>query len=282
MSFLVRVPRTWVAFVAVMAVLSVFDVRLDAKEQLTLKVSVSTTTVVLVGFIWLPALIRAFALTGGAIKTPAGEANTGGLVELLRGADANTKLEVLPPVIAALDAVAIESPQGRESARVVRADLEQELAHLHGHDAEKRLAELARAYELIRAEQPPTPARTFRMNELMAEARAAAAAAQMPASHVSRLFAQGTPGARIVALAALEVTPRPEFFSNILDAITNSRSAFEQFHALIAVESLLDELGHGQRRRLRAALDRELSDPEKGLNADVSRRRIIESLLERL
>jgi hypothetical protein len=83
-----RVPRAWLlAVVAAAAVLSDFEVTRDAQGHLAVGFRVTATTMALVALVWLPALLGVFAVAGGGLKTPAGEATPGGLLDVLKALD---------------------------------------------------------------------------------------------------------------------------------------------------------------------------------------------------
>ncbi|MGE5828686.1 MAG: hypothetical protein ACM30G_10040 [Micromonosporaceae bacterium] len=67
----------------------------------------------------------------------------------------------------------------------------------------------------------------------------------------------------------------------IIDAIVNSHSGFEQFHALSAAESVVDRLSADERARLREAIEGEMA-PDRHIRAGTARRRIAKRVLARL
>lgn len=91
-------PRIWIVIVLVAALVSTISVGRTSGGGWSVTFQVTTVTVVLVGLIWLPAVLRLLALAGGGLKTPAGEVTTPGLAELLRSLDpAETTVPELDP-----------------------------------------------------------------------------------------------------------------------------------------------------------------------------------------
>jgi hypothetical protein len=78
-----NVRRGWAALVLLAAILSAVSLTFKG-GALEATVQVTAITAVLIGLVWLPAIVRVIALAGGGVKTPAGEATSGGLLDLLR------------------------------------------------------------------------------------------------------------------------------------------------------------------------------------------------------
>lgn len=282
-----RPPRIWVAVVMLLGLLSTLDVTRNSAAEVTVHFHVSAVTAAILALVWLPAFVRAVILTGGAVKTPAGEANTRGLLDLLRLLSPNLKREVLPPLAAALDSVqgAAPSDAERAEARTARGDVERELEQsLEAIGVPAGiLDQIARAYEGVRAEMPPGDDRTLRMGVLMAEVRSIAGILGVTEDLVARHFDAGREGDRVVALTLVEAEPLPGCLPIVLDGISNSRSAFEQFQALRAAEELLPLLDRGGRQRLGKVLDHEYRDLDgKGIREDTSRLYAIRHMLAQI
>lgn len=99
----------------------------------------------------------------------------------------------------------------------------------------------AQAYEEIRRTTVAGSARTHELEQIMNSARRTAAAKIVPLTPetVSQLFNQGGEGQRVMALGFMEGRPETFSFDIVSDALLRSRSAFEQFHALKAIEIYL-------------------------------------------
>ena len=113
---------------------------------------------------------------------------------------------------------------------------------------------VAASYEQLRESLKPGPERTAKLEQRVAEARAAARRKQYEPAEVQQLFESGTEGNRIFALGLMQEDERLRDFSTSLEAIEHSRSAFEQWHALYLAQLMLPTLAPEQRRDLEAML----------------------------
>jgi hypothetical protein len=282
-----RLPRLWVVCITLLAFFSTLDVTRTTAGEVSVHFHVTAVTAAILALAWLPAIVRAIVLTGGGVKTPAGEANTGGLLSLLRQLSPDVKREVLPSLAAALDSVEISvaSDAERAEARTARSDVERELQHaiLPVGVPDGILDQHANDYEAIRAEMPPGSERTFRMGSLMSEVRAVAGFVEVTERSVTHRYESGRDGDRVVALTLLEAHPLSDCLDVVLDGIANSRSAFEQFQALRAAEELLPELSEPDQHRLGEVLAEEYADHKgKGLREDPSREYPIRQMLAQI
>lgn len=140
-----------------------------------------------------------------------------------------------------------------------------------------------RTYEGVRADMPPGDDRTFRMGVLMSEVRSVAGIIGVTEDLVASLFEAGREGDRVVALTLIEAEPLPGCLPIVLDGISNSRTAFEQFQALRAAEELLPLLDRGGRQRLGKVLEHEYRDFDgKGIREDTSRLYAIRHMLAQI
>jgi len=84
----------------------------------------------------------------------------------------------------------------------------------------------------------------------------------------------------MAALALIEGDPRLATADVLVDPITSSRSAFEQYHALVAAERAIHHLSPEHRSRVRAAVEAQLAGPLGERSSD--RRTLAQRILERL
>jgi len=141
---------------------------------------------------------------------------------------------------------------------------------------------LATQYEQIRSPQSsPGARRTSEMEQLVARVRGFAGQAAYTPADIQRIFDTGTEGNRIVALALSFMKPDPLMFGSILEAIRNSKSAFEQYHALLAARALLPKLNDSQKGKLGALLQ-DRADNIRYITQDTSRQIISMSILGKL
>lgn len=134
-------------------------------------------------------------------------------------------------------------------------------------------------YEHLQRTEPSGWDRTSRMEGVLREARALDTEV-LSASDVARIFASGSDGDRMVALALVEADPRLAQTDFLVDAINAGRSSFEQYHALVATERALAHLSPADRERLGEAIERLLAGPvgEKSSDRRTVARRILHAL----
>jgi hypothetical protein len=272
------IPFAWAIPVTLLALASSVRVLRDARGSYGVEFRVTWITGLLFALVWLPALLRVISLVGGGLKTSAVEATTGGLLGLLGSLNPDAKRDVYPTVIAALDKTGVT---GEPQVRRLRTVLQEELPRPHG-DVHQLLDELAERYERLRSSLPPGDERTFFMTRIVVEARAAAGELHLPEDDARRYFEAGTEGKRIIALAIAQADPSAVLFDIVSEAIANSRSAFEQFHALRALDEMLYTLSPMQRRQARALLEQQRAPDGWITPEDPSRWEYSAHLLEQL
>jgi hypothetical protein len=281
-SVALKVPKLWTGAMVIAALLSAIHIDVSSAGRVSGSFAPSALTGILIALIWLPALIRVIALAGGGLKTPAGEASTGGLLAVLGSLEPKTKRDTFPTVIAALSSPeVVADPAKRTAVRPIRQDLELQFAAaspIPVTRVRERLAAYAEEYERVRAEQPPSGQRTHRMTTLVAEARAVARAAPLPLIDIRNMLSQESEGERVIALALIQDQPDARVFDLVVDAITQSRSAFEQYQALGAALELVPLLDYRQRRSLGEALNAALRDESRNIAADSSRLRLVDAI----
>jgi hypothetical protein len=104
------------------------------------------------------------------------------------------------------------------------------------------LEALARGYRRLRGSMRAGHERTRALEHVMTEARRLAECDALGVAHVVTWFEEGTPEARITALGLMQGNPRLRDFEAAVDAIDDSRSAFEQYHGLRLAEMMVSEL----------------------------------------
>lgn len=175
-----------------------------------------------------------------------------------------------------------QARDAREQAKLARAAGQADRAEALEHRAETLLAAasgVGSRYERLRTAEPSGWDRTVRMEGLLREARALDTEI-LSASQVAGIFASGGDGDRITALALIERNPRLASAPLLVDAITDSRSSFEQYHALVATDGALDRLPAEDRARVRQAVESVLAGPLGEKTSD--RRTLARRILERL
>lgn len=134
-------------------------------------------------------------------------------------------------------------------------------------------------YDDLVSTEPSGWERTSRMEGILREARALDTDVLGPAD-VAQIFATGTDGSRIAALALAEADPRLATVDMLVSAIAESRSSFEQYHGLVAAEGALRHLRPEDRERLRASIESVLAGPlgERSSDRRTVARRILAEL----
>jgi hypothetical protein len=124
------------------------------------------------------------------------------------------------------------------------------------------LARLANKYVQMRETKSPGWERTSEMEDLVREIRDVTRRAAIQALQPDVLLNSTDAGERVVGLAVLEEFPNASYFEQVLDRIINSESAFEQYRALRVIEGMLPTLGSNQCKRLKVALEDQMSGGE--------------------
>lgn len=236
--------------------------------------------------LWLPALLRVWALVGGNLKTPAGEATSPGILEsLIPRLQPDAALATTAAVAAAAEQAESDAPPSErgELRRIVRTlDATVQTPSMSRADALERLTTLAARYEALRRNIPPGRDRTRLMTQIVFEARALARADLDPPTDVEA-FRRAGDGERVTGLALVQGAPAAAAFDVVLEAIAHSRSAFEQYTALSAIESLIAFVGGGEQPRLRAVLDDQMrGGAGRFITPDSDRWQLAQRLIGRL
>lgn len=205
------------------------------------------------------------------------------VLELLDPAD---RIKVAAPLAAALDIVTDKAPKAeRPGLRQTRQALEADMVSSapEAQQAREQLTRLAGVYEGLRRGMDPGTKRTVSLTSVVTQARALAERAGYDSKEVSDLFAGDSEGARIVSLAIVQTQtpPDPTFFDLVLQSISHSRSAFEQYQALLAMEHLVPRLNADQKRELAVVLkDQRSGGTRKFITRDSDRWLLSDRILE--
>ena len=124
-------------------------------------------------------------------------------------------------------------------------------------DFVEELTWLGLEYEEIRRRMSPSPIRTDLMGLLVRRVQNLGEHGGA-GSVAEQLFSRGTDGGRIVGLALARIDPQRQHVELALSGIGESRSAFEQFNALILATGLVPTLHPTAAEQLRSVLDAQL------------------------
>jgi hypothetical protein len=140
---------------------------------------------------------------------------------------------------------------------------------------------LVRNYEQSRAKSPPGAQRTIMLDRLVDRMRSFISQVSYTSTDILRLFGVGSDGHRILALVAVGSFPDQSCFDIVLEGIRHSRSAFEQYYALIAARAMLFALDKQHRDELAVVLIDEVDNAyfiRQSTNRRIVRNRILDAL----
>jgi hypothetical protein len=205
---------------------------------------------------WLVALGGAALVAVAAAEIVNGEGDGGASWLLLAGGI----LAVGPIVFDRLTRVSV-GPAG------LRFDLSLEIADLGAQDTAVRidrwgggLAEAAHSYasaHTVLAGEDVRDARIRLQDHFVEAAAASALVQQYDAAEVQRLFREGPPVVRVLVLGLMLGDPSLADVETIVSAITDSRTANEQYQGLRLAERVGRRLPRDDQRRLRKAIEGE-------------------------
>lgn len=261
---LAKPPIAWTAAMLVASVLAALDIRRSSEGTYAMGFHPSTPSLIALALIWLPLLLRVFALVGGSLKAAGMEASVPGVLSQTEAIEISVKARQV--------ATAGDDIERKAAAQELEETVNR-LAVATGRDAtvdDAVLSQLGRDYERLRLELPPGSRRTSAMTRIVNEARARAALAPRTAEAAARSLLQSRrPGDRIVGLALTQETGDPNAFAEVLRMVSASASAFEMFHALLALQEMSFGLTESQKLEAVEALQSERADPrEVGINQD--------------
>ena len=151
--------------------------------------------------------------------------------------------------------------------------------------ARDELDALAKEYERLRKDLPSGRTRTLRMTEIVVRARALAVKTRLTPEEIRQRFLSDKEGDRIVAVALADILRDPALLDVVLKAIGDSRSAFEQYSALVAAADLQDLLDAEQRQKLAETIHSQMTTiprPGKYIQRGTDRWSLATRILSRL
>jgi hypothetical protein len=264
-------PKPWIALILgclVISVLQFTDSGAFAGLQLT------WWTLLLLIVMWVPPAVKMLAVSGGTVRAGEGEARFKGLVPVLTKYVAEIEQERRRMDL---------SEEESESVEYLISSSEQMVASSvrDSQEARSELETLGSKYEQIR-DQPKTANRTFRLEQIVAEIRAYARLVNLDAGELRDLLS-GSEGDRIIALGVLQRVPNVSLFEPVLQAIRVSpNSAFEQYHALLAMKEMLPDLNATQKTKLRDLLTSKLNDEDSHIAQSDDRKAVSLQILSAL
>jgi hypothetical protein len=206
------------------------------------------------------------AVIEAAVETPALVPSGGLLSQIALGRFVDSPWTTWKPLVGAADAMTLASRA--EAASWVSSYVEEAALQAARKGAEPDLAAIASravlplasvsdAYDELRRTSPPGSRRTVEMERLVAQTRRDARKLAVGQDEARNLFFDGGDGDRIRALALMQGDPSIRDFDVALDGIADSRSAFEQYHALRLAQLMVPTLDDQQRGQLATAIERQ-------------------------
>lgn len=280
LAWIMAIPGWWIVTMLFIGLLSCFAVGHPASGGVRVSFEVGTTAVIAFGLIWLPALVRLLALTGGRVKAAGIEASSGGLL-----GTSDELIRELAEVLVAVEEVKRKSPEGPDLGSVT--DRIDDIAgrFVAGEAITPEVADrLGREYERIRDALESSGERTSEMTRVVNEARVRAIADGPRARDLGLFLVRSRrEGGRIVGLAFLQEAPDAGAFGDVLAMISGSATAFEMYQALLTLRAIGSRLTNPERDAAIAALKREESDPRSvGVMDDTNLPYLLKAVREEL
>jgi hypothetical protein len=129
-----------------------------------------------------------------------------------------------------------------------------------------------------KALRPPLGERIAEMSKVIADAKRYSSEYHPPAEAVRAIFNIGGDGERLYALALMQADPKTVDIESVLDSISNSHSAFEQYNALVTAQVGLDSFNEAETIRLATAIRRQM-DPTGYISRSTDRQRVAEQIM---
>lgn len=231
-------------------------------------------------------MLGASLLATGAVATFL-STNGAGSAALIAGGTFLVALALLNERIALLKIGDIEFHL-REAARQLSYQAADLAAAGNGDAAEQlrrqaqallvQISPVARAYEEVRRTRSPLPERIAEMSKVIGEAKRYSGEHHPSAEAVRAIFHDGGDGERLYAIALMQADPEVADIELILNVISSSHSAFEQYNALVAAQVALANLSEADKIRLATAIRRQL-DHGGYISRSTDRRLIAEQIL---
>ncbi|MFB0619338.1 hypothetical protein [Streptomyces sp. AGS-58] len=138
---------------------------------------------------------------------------------------------------------------------------------------------IAASYRSVRRSMRPGPDRTRAMQEIVSRARRLSEEQPFEPAEVLRWLREGSDEERVTALAMMQASRELRNFDAALATIEHSRSAFEQYLAMLLTRLMIDDLDAAQLRRLA-----DIVKSQRGLRfrRDTDRWRLSEEILQRV
>ncbi len=256
-----QVPKKWLIISIILILISTCEISWG--KESSFKFRVTNTTAVFLSLIWFPSILKIFALSGGALKTPAGEIGSSGMKTMLESLTSDSLGFLIEQTKLAEDAA---PPQQQQEMRQIRQQWQKVYAsRIPVSQARQEMERLAERYKELRIRMPSGVQRTFEMESVAGRMRALAPEVKYTVQEVKDLLQSSDQGKRLLGLSVAEWSRDPIYFDLVLHLINYSETAFEQTIALRAAEKMVSKLDTQQKKDLQAALiaQRNFNEEEK-------------------
>lgn len=258
---IIHIPKNWLIISSIFIFLS--TIQINAGEKFTFKFEVTNTTAVFLALLWVPSVLKIFALTGGAVKTPAGEITGSSMMPMLQSLTGDTLGFLIEQTKLAED---VAPPQQQLEMRQIRHEWQKVYAsRVPLSELRQQIESLSQRYKELRNSMPSGAKRTFEMESIAGRMRALAPDANFSEPEVNSLLKSNDQGKRLLGLSVIEWSGDKNYFYSVLEIINNSETAFEQTCALRATEKMVSKLNAQQKQDLASALihQRNFNEAEK-------------------
>ena len=245
-----QVPKRWLIISIILILISTCEISWG--KESSFKFRVTNTTAVFLSLIWLPSILKIFALTGGALKTPAGEIGSSGMKTMLESLTSDSLGFLIEQTKLGEDAA---PPQQQQEMRQIRKAWQKVYSsRIPGSQARQEMERLAERYKELRITMPSGVQRTFKMESVAGRMRALAPEVKFTVQEVNDLLQSTDQGKRLLGLSVAEWSGDPIYFDLVLYLISDSETAFEQTIALRAASKMISRIDTYQKKNLEAAL----------------------------
>lgn len=266
---IIQLPKNWLIISCIFIFLSAFEINWN--KELSIKFHVTTNTAIFLALLWLPSILKIFALTGGAVKTPAGEITGSSMMPMLQSLTSDTLGFLIEQTKLAEE---VAPPQQQLEMRQMRHEWQKTYAaRVPASESQQQMERLAERYKEIRTSMRPGAQRTFEMESITGRMRALAPEVNYSVKEVTDLLrshrdssgVSHDQGKRLQGLSIAEWSCDPIYFDLILHIIADSQTAFEQTCALRAMSKIVSKLELEQKRDLKKVLleQRDFNEEQK-------------------
>ncbi|MBO3457805.1 hypothetical protein G7B40_021815 [Aetokthonos hydrillicola Thurmond2011] len=278
---IVVLPRNWLIITTIFIVLSTFQISKD--KQLSIKFQVTNTTAIFLALTWLPSVLKIFALSGGALKTPGVEITNSSVVPILQSLSSDSLGFLIEQTKQGEDVAPLTQQQ---EVRKVRHECQKVYAsRFSGSEIRQQMERLAERYKEVRRLMPSSPQRTFEMESITGRLRALAPKVDFSAKEVLDFLQSSDQGKRLQGLSITEWSGDPIYFESVLHIINYSQTAFEQTSALRAAHKMIPQLNDEQKKDLQQVLTNQRDynpDEKRWIKPDSNRWTISDRILSAL